>query len=128
MTIAQKNALKYGAVVLGVLILLVVCIFAYRMIVFQQVLGRKFLDELRIESPDGNYTLVINEWEAAGGAGADIYQQKGDKKTKLGETASESGFYPFRDRLFETEWGDGWVNIRYFGGGEIWRECRFELS
>ena len=128
MTIAQKKALKYGAVVLGVLILLVVCIFAYRMIVFQQVLGRKFLDELRIESPDGNYTLVINEWEAAGGAGADIYQQKGDKKTKLGETASESGFYPFRDRLFETEWGDGWVNIRYFAGGEIWRECRFELS
>ena len=128
MTIAQKKALKYGAVVLGVLILLVVCVFAYRMIVFQQVLGRKFLDELRIESPDGNYTLVINEWEAAGGAGADIYQQKGDKKTKLGETASESGVYPFRDRLFETEWGDGRVNIRYFGGGEIWRECRFELS
>ena len=128
MTIAQKKALKYGAVILGVLALLVVCVFAYRMIVFQQVLGRKFLDELRIESPDGNYTLVINEWEAAGGAGADIYQQKGDKKTKLGETASESGVYPFRDRLFETEWGDGWVNIRYFGGGEIWRECRFELS
>ena len=128
MTIAQKKALKYGAVILGVLALLVVCVFAYRMIVFQQVLGRKFLDELRIESPDGNYTLVINEWEAAGGAGADIYQQKGDKKIKLGETASESGFYPFRDRLFETEWGDGWVNIRYFGGGEIWRECRFELS
>ena len=65
---------------------------------------------------------------SAGGAGADIYQQKGDKKTKLGETASESGVYPFRDRLFETEWGDGRVNIRYFGGGEIWRECRFELS
>ena len=128
MTIAQKKALKYGAVVLGVLVLLVVCVFAYRMIVFQQLLGRKFLDELRIESPDGNYTLVINEWEAAGGAGTDIYQQKGDKKTKLGETASESGVYPFRDRLFETEWGDGWVNIRYFGGGEIWRECRFELS
>ena len=92
------------------------------------MLGSKYLDELRIESPDGNYTLVVNEWGAAGGTGADIYQLKGNKKVKLGETASEDSVYPFRDGQYEAKWGDEWVQIKYLGGSGIWRECWLELS
>ena len=84
MKLEKKRLLKYCVVGLCVLLLAAVCIVVYRMIVFRLALGPKYLDDLRIESPDGQYTLIVREWGAAGGTGADIYQQKGNGETKLG--------------------------------------------
>ena len=128
MKLEKKRLLKYCVVGLCVLLLAAVCIVVYRMIVFRLALGPKYLDDLRIESPDGQYTLIVREWGAAGGTGADIYQQKGNGETKLGETASKDSVYPFRDGQFEAEWGDAWVRIRYLGGSGLWRDCTFALS
>ena len=130
MKLEKKRLLKYCVVGLCVLMLAAVCIVVYRMIVFRLALGPKYLDDLRIESPDGQYTLIVREWGAAGGTGADIYQQKGNGETKLGETASKDSVYPFRDGQFEAEWGDAWVRVIWAAvgfGGNARSRCRSRL-
>lgn len=92
MKLEKKRLLKHCVVGLCVLLLAAVCIVVYRMIVFRLALGPKYLDDLRIESPDGQYTLIVREWGAAGGTGADIYQQKG----KWGNQARGDGLQGFR--------------------------------
>ena len=82
--------------------------------------GKKYLEDIIINSDDREHSIVIKEWGTIGGTGADFYyiieSLFGERMNKIGETISKDSCYPFRDNYYILEWKDKSVVVSYFGG------------
>ncbi len=77
--------------------------------------------DVLIHSPDGKYTLIIDEWGFGMGGGSDIYGVEGSSPNwieiwlapKLGSIDSDDGVSIFRgNSAYEIEWGEKSIVIR----------------
>ena len=124
MKVRNKKIIKIVLVVLLILVLLAVAYYAYLVIAFKKTFGPFYCDDLYIKSPDGSYTLIIKEWSAAGGTGAEIYCVKGKytklkwifNTHKLGDTIADDYCLPFKDNNYVITWDDDSVTLKYFSG------------
>lgn len=123
-TSAQTNNVKSRKkpVIISVSAFVAIIIAIY-FIYFGTIFSKVYNDDVIIHSPDGKYTLVVKEWEAFGGGGADIYGVKSPSPNwierlmpeKLGETTADIACQPFSRGAYEIDWGDK-IIIRYNSG------------
>lgn len=124
MTSTTKKILIITIVsILAVVILIPIGFFSYLKIAMHQGAYGDKADVL-IHSPDGKYTLIIDEWSFGMGGGSDIYGVKGSSPNwieirlapKLGSIDSDDGASIFRGSGYEIEWGEKNIVIRYYSG------------
>ena len=123
-TSAQTNNVKSRKkpVIISVSAFVAIIIAIY-FIYFGTIFSKVYNDDVIIHSPDGKYTLIVKEWEAFGGGGADIYGVKSPSPNwierlmpeKLGETTADIACQPFSRGAYEIDWGDK-IIIRYNSG------------
>ena len=106
--------------ILAVVILIPIGFFSYLKIAMHQGAYGDKADVL-IHSPDGKYTLIIDEWSFGMGGGSDIYGVKGSSPNwleiwlapKLGSIDSDDGVSIFRGNSgYEIEWGEKSIVIK----------------
>ncbi len=121
MTTQKKKVIK--TVIISsiiVLILIPVVVLSYLSFAIHQGAHGDKADVL-IHSPDGKYTLIIDEWGFGMGGGSDIYGVEGSSPNriekwlapKLGSIDSDDGVSIFRGNGgYEIEWGEKSIVIR----------------
>ena len=86
--------------------------------------GKAYEEDIYVESPDGQYRLIIQEWGTIGATGAEIYIENADAlipsftRKKIGNTTAEDCVYPFSHGTYSVEWEDQRVVISYYSGLE----------
>ncbi len=127
--------LRIGKISLIIIAILVVLFSAF-VVWLRSIDLRGFQDDLEIQSPNGEYTLIIKEWNTLGGGGAEIYCSKnGGKAQMLGDVISKDSALPFYRGSYIIEWEEDTVLIRYCSGAtaekpgkpDTWRSVRYEL-
>ena len=119
--IMKRKTIKIVLIVLAALILISVAAY---FIYFGTIFSKVYNDDVMIHSPDGKYTLIVKEWGAFGGGGAEIYGVKSSSPNwierlmpeKLGETDHDVGLSPFSTGAYEIEWGEENIVIHYASG------------
>lgn len=105
--------------ILAVVILIPVGFLSYLSFAMDQAAHGDKADVL-IHSPDGKYTLIIDEWCFGMAGGSDIYGVEGSSPNwierlmpqKLGGIDSDDGVSIFRGSGYEIEWGEKSIVIR----------------
>jgi hypothetical protein len=81
-----------------------------------------YYDDITTRSPDGEYTIIIKEWETYDMCGAEIYGVEGSSPNwiekllpeKLGKTPGHvMDPQPFKNGKYEIEWAEKNIIIRY---------------
>ena len=88
-------------------------------------------EDIVVTSPDGEYELIIREWQAMGGSGAYVYIKDGFFKERVADLGFDDYFMPFKGDLYEIEWEDDYVKITYHSGldnGTPWRSTKIKLE
>ncbi len=121
MTTQKKKVIKTVIIsILAVVILIPVGFLSYMSFAIHQGAYGDKADVL-IHSPDGKYTLIIDEWGFGMGGGSDIYGVEGSSPNriekwlapKLGSIDSDDGVSIFRGNSgYEIEWGEKSIVIR----------------
>lgn len=84
-------------------------------------IGKDYLDNIVLRSPDDKYTLIVKEWDTIGAGGADIYYSPqmdmfGIFTFKLGEIHTDYGVHPFHNGNYVIDWNNNSVVIHYRSG------------
>ncbi len=120
MTTQKKKVIKTVIIsILAIVILIPVGFLSYLSFAMHQGAYGDKADVL-IHSPDGKYTLIIDEWGFGMGGGSDIYGVEGSSPNwiekwlapKLGSIDSDDGVSIFRGSGYEIEWGEKSIVIR----------------
>ena len=93
---------------------------------------REFLADISVPLENGSAEIVIKEWRWLLGSGAEIYYQKNDTLTLLGETTGgDDGYCPFEAGKFTLNVEGSELVVRWsFRGNDpedSWRENRFAI-
>ena len=131
----MDKLVKAGKIVI-VILLIAISMFVLWLSLLSRVFGRGYYDDLKLTSPDERYTLIIREWCAGFGGGAEIYVSKdGFRKTKLGDIATDDCCHPFHSGEYIVEWEENAVVLRFYSGRggqtedpETWETQRYILS
>ncbi len=120
MTTQKKKVIKTVIIsILAVVILVPIGFLSYlSFAIHQGAYGDKA--DVLIHSPNGKYTLIIDEWGFGMGGGSDIYGVEGSSPNpieiwlapKLGSIDSDDGVPIFRGSGYEIEWGEKSIVIR----------------
>ena len=108
-------------------ITVIVCIVIYASIVISvplmymgDMFSRVYNDDIMIRSPDGEYTLIIKEWEGFETCGTEIYGIKGTSPNWIEKLLPEKlgklppvDCQPFEEGKYEIEWAEKDIIIRY---------------
>ena len=93
--------------------------------------SRSYLEDMTVQVPDSEVTLLIREWQFLLGSGAEVYLMQGNKKVYLGQAGGgDDGYCPFDQGKYEIFIGDGnTVTIKWLAipDTEVWKEKVFEL-
>ena len=93
--------------------------------------SRDYRPDIVIENPNGEGTLIIEEWLWGFGAGAEIYYKEDGflkQKKKIGGTSADETCTPFSDGRYTVTWGEDTVTLEYDNGFEKeWVSKTFEL-
>lgn len=97
----------------------VVMIFSVLLLYLGGMLSRVYNDDISVQSPDGQYTIIIKEWESYESSGVEIYGVKGSSPNlieklmpeKLGEASAVDTY--FKKGAYEIEWAEKNIIIRY---------------
>ncbi|MBO5402259.1 MAG: hypothetical protein J6A85_03695 [Clostridia bacterium] len=118
--------------VLGVVataIVVVITYFICLLIAFSN--SRDYRPDIVIENPNGEGTLIIEEWLWGFGAGAEIYYKEDGflkQKKKIGGTSADETCTPFSDGRYTVTWGEDTVTLEYDNGlAKEWVSKTFEL-
>ena len=99
--------------------------------------GKVYEEDICIESSDGQYRLIIREWGAIGGTGAEVYIEDANAlipsftRKEIGTTAADDCMYPFADGNYLVLWESDRVIITYYSRRpgedptkpESWKQC-----
>ncbi len=122
----KANYKKKSAVTANICIAVSVAIFiAMPYIYMGEIFNKKYDEDIIIHSPDGEYTLIIKEWETYEWCGTEIYGVKGSSPNwieklmpqKLGVLSTYFDIHPISNGDYEIEWTDKNIIIRYDPGG-----------
>lgn len=110
------------SILAGVILVLVVFLAYWDYAVYKVEHGDKA--DMLIHSPDGKYTLIIDEWNFGFGGGLDIYGIKGSSPNwveiwlapRLGSINTDAGTSIFKESRCEIEWGEESIVIRCYTG------------
>lgn len=125
-----KNLSKKSRVIIIISLVLAVCLLlAVGMYFFivSKMLSRYYEQDLIISSPDGQYELVVREYQCLGGAGAEIYIRKpGQDKwynswmmKKIGSAVTGDYYQTFNAGTYYVEWESNKVTIFYYTKARI---------
>ena len=123
---------KISLIIIAVLAVLFSAFFVW----LRSIEWKDYQDDLEIQSPNGEYTLIIKEWSFLLAGGAEIYCSKnGGKAQMLGGVSSDDAAQPFYNGYDTVEWEENTVLIRYCSGTpaehinkpDTWRSVRYEL-
>ena len=91
--------------------------------------SRSYLDDLTVELPDSDVTLIIKQWSWLNHNGVEIYYlDEKEKQVILGQTnGGKDGYYPFADGKYEIiNNGDDTFTVKWFNSS-IWQEVTFNI-
>ena len=126
-----SKAKKWLGAILVVISSLLIAGYLVFLALIDSAFDRYYEDDLVVTSPDGEYELIIREWQAMGGSGAYVYIKDGFFKKKVDYLGFDDYSMPFKGGMYEIEWQDDCVIIKYHGGGEgdnPWRSTEIELK
>ena len=119
------------------LIVAVICVYE---LLSNSILFRRYYEsEIKISSPDGNCTIFIDQFSAAGGSGADVYyKRKNDfEKKRIRGLTFDDYLLPFsNEEMYLLLWEENGVEIKYYSGTpsesaddpETWRNFYIKYS
>lgn len=93
---------------------------------------KEFLADVTVPLENSSAEIVIKEWRWLLGSGAEIYYQKNDTLTLLGETTGgDNGYCPFAAGKFTLNEEGNELVVRWSFRGtdpeDAWRENRFAI-
>lgn len=126
MKTSGKKRVRLWVIVLSLLVAVALIIPATAVWAAFGVIGKEYLPETVIPSPDGKYELIVCEWETFYGGGSEVYLRESghDKwynswiRTKIGTTSAEYGIRPFSNGYYYVEWENEQVIVHYYRGVE----------
>ena len=115
----KKLKIKTAITVIACILIYATIVIAVPSMYFGDMFSRVYNDDIIIRSPDGEYTLIIKEWEGFETFGTEIYGIKGTSPNwiekllpeKLGKLAL--GYKPFEEGKYEIEWAEDEIIIHY---------------
>lgn len=87
---------------------------------------RDFKEDIIIDIPNLEASLIIREWKFLLGSGAEVYYKPTNGKAFMLGTAGggDDGYTPFADGEYTVKFQENGVNISwYFGVGNHWNSC-----
>ncbi len=117
----RERSFATKTVVTVCLILFVVMIVFVLILYLGGMFSMVYNNDITIQSPDGEYTIIIKEWEMFDVCGAEIYGVEGSSPNwieklmpeKLGGTPGYVMDSPFKNGKYEIEWAEKNIIIRY---------------
>ena len=120
----HKNKMNIRRIILIISLVIVVCVIAAVVInycIAALMLSRFYEPDLVLTSPDGQYELVVREYDCLGGSGAEVYIRKTGWynswiKKKIGSPGMDNYYMPFAKGKYYVEWEDDKVTLYYCEG------------
>lgn len=122
--------MKWTHIILWLIIAAVLILVVWQIMAgwaLSELLGKEYLPDQRIPSPDGKYELIVCEWQYLNATGSEVYIQSTDHnkwynswiKTKIGGTISERGVFTFADGHYQIDWHDDGLTVYYYRGAFV---------
>ena len=126
----KKSKTRLGIALIAISVVAILCLVAFYVcvcIAFSPI----YEEDIVVTSPDGEYELIIREWQGMGGSGAYVYKKDGFFKKEVDCLHFDDYSMPFKGGMYEIEWQDDCVIIKYdsgTGGEDPWRSTEIELE
>ena len=126
----EKSKIRLGIILISISVVAILCLVAFY-ICMSIALSPVYEEDIVVTSPDGEYELIIREWQAMGGSGAYVYIKDGFFKKKVDYLGFDDYSMTFKGGMYEIKWQDDCVIIKYdsgIGGENPWRSTKIELE
>lgn len=115
----KKLKTKTAITVIACILIYATIVIAVPIMYLGDMFSRVYNDDVIIRSPDGEYTLIIKEWEGFESCGTEIYGIKGTSPNWIEKLLPEKlgkltlGYQPFKEGKYEIEWAEDEIIIQY---------------